>query len=649
MATIPNLETILLTIHDALGCPAPRKKLELMELRRPWDKHLEVVGGLIGDILDSLGAQGRERWDGLFNLEEFANFHKTLEVKTWTFGASRQHILWHLLACVYMPGMARRAALWQLTAPTDPGMPGGEFWYLPTSDPADKSAPLRLPMANVLDWLEDLLGQPVHKATLHWPDPDVDLESVKRTLDKWRAGDVPRRDSIERYFDDRTEFAFSGCLDLPERVTPADAMAVIRGFLTGKKLTAQELRRQIPLTGPGLIEAVLDGIASSELTERFIELVALRYSRPALSVVRRRLLVARAGQIGYLRAHATFCPDAPLLEPDARCNKALQLVQIFQRIYNLTIAAAKSSDDRDAQDAWFEQQLLPWEQDELYLAIAPSRRSTAALDLAERLTWHFNESQPDEPLEDWVWHDEDGLHEVFERVQRRLRRTVEELEELETLQRKLRSGSPWRALQTARLFANVRVIAANPMERVRIRQLAGQRLRELAASDTQLLDAVLIEADLYVGGVLRPVPPDARSIAESLLVEAEANPARDRRQPQILRIRALHALNSNDFDGARRHFSDALAVALVDGCGDCPGLLARDTFALDCAVRPPGFSASNYERHWRLMLSFDVFNGPQHSVSAVAGALDPYFWEDLYRPYPDVLRLVPSATRRRHD
>ncbi len=89
MATVPSLETILLTIHDALGCPTPRKKRELLELRRPWEKHLEVVGGLIDDILKSLGAEGREAWDSLSNLEEFAHFHKTLEVNTWTFGASR--------------------------------------------------------------------------------------------------------------------------------------------------------------------------------------------------------------------------------------------------------------------------------------------------------------------------------------------------------------------------------------------------------------------------------------------------------------------------------------------------------------------------------------------------------------------------------
>lgn len=32
----------------------------------------------------------------------------------------------------------------------------------------------------------------------------------------------------------------------------------------------------------------------------------------------------------------------------------------------------------------------------------------------------------------------------------------------------------------------------------------------------------------------------------------------------------------------------------------------------------------NHERHWRLMLSFDEFNGSQHSVDAVAEALGPY-------------------------
>ena len=109
------------------------------------------------------------------------------------------------------------------------------------------------------------------------------------------------------------------------------------------------------------------------------------------------------------------------------------------------------------------------------------------------------------------------------------------------------------------------------------------------------------------------------------MTEAEANPACGRRRLKILGIRARHALNCNDFDGARRQFLEALAAALVDGCSDRPGLLARDAFALDCAFRPPGFSASNYETIWRLMLSFDVFNGPQHSVDAVAEALGPYF------------------------
>lgn len=637
MATVPNLESLLLSVHDAMGCAAPRKKQELVDLRRPIEKHLEVLGGLVGDILESLGAEPGEALDGLLNLEEFANFHKTIELRTWTFGASRQHILWHLMACVYMPGLGRRVAFWQLAQAMDADMSGGLFWYLPHPDPSAPTSRLRLPVATVLDWLEDLLGCKVHKATDHWPDPDLDVEAVKKTLDNWRAGDVPRREAIERYFEDGTGFRFDGCLEPREGGTIPEALDAVLQFVDRKGLDAAKLRREIPLTGPGLLESVLDGSAEPALKEHFVRLAWQRYARPTLATVRRRLLVARATQMAYLAAHKLFSDGKALLDPDPRGNKALQLVHIYARSYNLTVDASRATDDWQEQDAWFEQHLAPWEKEELFLSVLPSRRNSAGFELAERLTQHFEACEPDAPLEDWTWPDPDSLRVVAERLQQRMRQTLAEVEEFEQLRLRLKAGSPWRALQAAHCFTNVRAIAADPEESPRVRQLAGQRLRELASSPTQFLDAVLVEVDLYVGGTVKPVPAEAREIVETLLVEAESNPAKARRRPQILSARARHALNSNDFEATRRSYADALAAALDDGCGDRPGLIARDLFAVDSVLRPRGFSAGNYERHIRLMLAFNVIEG-WHEPEKVAEGLRDYFWSDLYRPYPGIPR-----------
>lgn len=341
--------------------------------------------------------------------------------------------------------------------------------------------------------------------------------------------------------------------------------------------------------------------------------------------------------MAYLAAHKLFSDGKAQLDPDPRGNKALQLVHIYARSYNLTVDASRATDDWQEQDAWFEQHLAPWEKEELFLSVLPSRRESAGLELSEQLTEHFEESEPDAPLEDWTWQAPDSLRAVAERLQQRLSRTQVEVAESEQLLRRLKAGSPWRALQAAHCFTNVRAIAADPKQTPRVRQLAGQRLRELASSPTQFLDAVLVEVDLYVGGTVKPVPAEARQIVVTLLDEAESNPSKTRRQPQILSSRARHALNSNDFETARRCFAEALAAALSDGCGEQPGLIARDLFAVDSVLRPRGFSAGNYERHIRLMLAFNVIEG-WHEPEKVAEVLRDYFWSDLYRPYPGIPR-----------
>ena len=633
MAAIPNLEGLLLAIHAALGCPAPKKKQELKDLRRPFDIHLRELGQLLDDILAEMGLDPGATFDAIRNLEEFANFHKTLEVKTWTFGAELRQVMWDLLACVYVPGLARRAAFWHLAAPGDPDMPGGDFWYLPQLDPTGDAPRLRMPLAAVLDWLEDLLGQPVHKATRTWPDTKVDIESVKRSLAKWRAGDVPRRENIERYFAEGTPFEFGGCLLIAEDASPDQALEAVRSFLVRRGITADALRLQIPMTAPGRIEAVLTGVGTADEVERFVALATTRYGQPSLRTIRRRLLTARATQHAYVRMHQLLCPEVSAHDTDASRNKVLQLIGIYCGIYNLTLRASGESAHWPEQDAWFEQRLAPWDRRDLFLSILPSKRLDGALELAEVLTDRFAAAQPGSPLEDWAAAEVKDLPSLVRRKKDRFARELEDLGEYQRLVKGLQAGSLPAALAQTQNYKAASLIAANADAEPSACHAAVRRMRELATTPAQELDAILIELDLHLNALLPP-GADTREIVERLLQLADANPARSRRLPQLLNARARHRLRSNDFGQARKLYDDALEACLSDSCGDLPGLMAREAFSLHCAIKPNGFSIGNCERYWRLMLSFAVSSGPELSLERAAAELESYFWDDFYRPYP---------------
>lgn len=638
MAAIPNLESILLAIHAALGCPAPRKKQELKDLKRPFDIHLRELGQLVDDILAEMGLDPGASFDALRNLEEFGHFHKTLEVKTWTLGAEPRQVLWDLLACVYIPGLARRAAFWHLAAPGDPDMPGGDFWYLPQVDPTGEVPRLRMPLSAVLDWLEDLLGQPVHKSARSWPDPTIDTESVKRSLTNWRAGDVPRRENIERYFAEGTSFEFRGCLNIREDASPDHALEEVRSFVDRKGLTADAIRLQIPMSAPGRIESVLGGRGTSDEVARFLALINARYGQPSLRTIRRRLLTARATQHAYVKLHQLLCPETSVHDTDAKRNKVLQLIGIYGGVYNLTLRANAVSDHWPEQDEWFEQRLAPWDRRDLFLSILPSKRLDGALELAEVLTWRFAAAEPGAPLEDWAVADAKDLPSLVQRKKDRVGRELKDIGEYQGLVQALRAGSLSAALGQTESYKAASLIAANPGAEPSARHAAVKRMRELAATPAHVLDAILIEVDLHLNSLLRSAAADTRAVVEQLLKHADENPARSRRLPQLLNAHAKHHLRSNEFDQARLRYDDALQACLSDSCGDLPGLVARDAFALDCAIKPNGFSIGNCERYWRLMLSFAVSPGPDLSLEQVAQQLEAYFSDHLYRPYPGVAR-----------
>lgn len=646
MAAIPSFETLLLSVHEALGCNSPRKKRELREFRRNTDQHLHALAGLLDDILSAIGLDDEAKEAAKRNLIKFAQFHKALELGTWTFGAEMRQVAWYLLSWVFVPGLARHAAFWQLASTGDTGMPGGEFWYLPSVETVKGAPRLRMPVAGVLDWLEDLLGKPVHLSAVSWNNgaTKVDPESAKRTLAKWRDGDVPRSSVIENYFSEGTKFQFQNCLTVASGSSDKATLDAVRTFIERRQLTPEALRHNIAMTQEGRIEAVLAGLGTSDEIQLFNQLMKDRYAQPSLRTIRNRLLLARAVQYAHREFVNLLSPGVPPVETDPCQNKILQLVEIYKQVYNLTIQAAAMSEDASQQDDWFEGQLAPWERDDLFLAILPSRRHTSALELPEILTSRFASLQPGQPLENWRVPDADQTVMLIRARQERWAAVLEDVEAINVALLALRTRPQQHALAAITSIAAARTLAIRH-DATAIRIAAARRMAKLASTDDQSLDATLIQLDIYLSVPARPEPAETQSLVEALLRAAEANPARCRRMPQLLNARAKHCLRSNDFQQARTFFREALEACSGDSCADLPGLIARDLFALDSATKPNGYHVTNHERHVRIMAAFNVINGLHYPIADVEKQLAAYFWSDLYHPYPGLQSAgVPHRT-----
>lgn len=349
---------------------------------------------------------------------------------------------------------------------------------------------------------------------------------------------------------------------------------------------------------------------------------------PSMRTIRRRLKIARLAQHGYEQLLEALCGDE---------NKLLQLLELFHRVYNLTIAASQHGDTDEAQDAWFEDQLVPWDKLDLLLSITPSCRVTACKDLAKQLTRKFMTLEPDSPLQDMV-----PIGSIFGPIVKlriaQLRQQHEEDLRLDGLMDRVRRSSPWRALQAEPSYWVISQIAHTENLPAEIRSMAAQRLRELATTPGQTVEALMPDISFLILCEPRRRPKDAQQRVQTLLdtVEKDQQGYEEWRAP-LLNLRAKHRLMQNDFEGARVEFKDALAACSKRNFGPLRGEVARDGWATEMAS--VGFIPNNQEIYYRHMLMHGMFSEEPISIEDAAVWCEEYFWNDLYHPYPDVPRM----------
>lgn len=643
MTALPQVQALLLEIHQSLGRETYQTKIKdnFAQGRGTIESLKDMVSEILESIFEGLDMDPRPRLDAIDSLMEFGNAHKFLELNIWTFAADQRQVLWSLLSHFYIPSLARRIAFWNLGQPMDKGMPGGRFWYLPELEEKDGQTSFHMPVAQVVDWLLDLLeaSSKQEKASLLGQSQKAD--EFLRSLYNWSKGaSTITAKKIEEYFagDDNARLDFKGVFTPDPRQTPVEQFNQALKFVQRKGLTASALRLEIPMTQEGVLEAVLDGQADEATQAAFVHHVAERYAQPTMRTIRQRLRVARMVQDGYIRLLKTLCPGTDPLCADPQQNKLLQLFALYKGVYNLTIDAWRHGHHlgEAAENQWFDEHLPPWDKHSLLLSITPSLRHRGNQVLAHWLTRQFFDMQPGAPLEDCFPLDAAQAPAILQRKLERIQTFDNEIVRENQLIERIQTSSPWRALQGEASYWVVAQVAQNPAISPVARQAATQRLRELANTPAQTVQTVMLELDAYLNAEKRHRPKDVQARVEALLAEAEVSEGYALWKAPLLQYKAKHLLACNDFAGAERCFKDALEAGRERNYGPFVGEAGRDGLA--CAVANQRLLTDNHNPYYRAILQGDVVDCSDHipSIQDVARQAAEYFWNTLYKPYPDV-------------
>jgi hypothetical protein len=647
MPRIPSFEETLSQVRQSLGLTRDSQEKRFTDFDLQIDNHKMMLERMLDEIFEALDMDEQARHDALRNLIEWTSFHKALELNTWTGNASQQQVLWHMLAYSYVPGLARRLAFWSLQniennlPPIDAGMPGGKFWFLPYWDKQNDR--IELPVPQVINWLLDLLGGVSANSLSGSIGKKKSREigcndSVVRTLQNWLNGSSSPKsaDKIEQIFADDVVLDFVGAFPPDEQTSLAGQLEAALSFVARKNLNVETLHDEIPMTVARL-EAIFDGSAPENEKLEFVKLIALRYAKPAMSTIRQRLRVARMMQDGCQRLSKFLCPEVEATCTDPARNKLLQLIGLFETIYNLTIQAWKNADAVTAQDSWFEKQLSPWDQADLLLSIMPSQRENGWLDLAKRLTRTFMELRPDSPLENLIPWDKECAVPIIKRSILRIQQGHEENQCMENLLARVHASSPWRVLQAESSYWVVSQFVLSTGLSQKIRDMTLQRLRELAETPGKKTGAIVIELDFLLNCEPKHRPKDVMPRVQSLLDEAKSSAGYDEWKAPLLRFSAKNRLCQNDFKGAVTDFKKALTACSERGFGGLRGEIARDGFATEIAEM--GFIPKNQEPYYRNMLGYMVFPDGEPSFEDAAVKCEEFFWSELYQPYPGIERM----------
>lgn len=665
MARIPLFPEVLLEIYKCIGPAEPVKNWgnafrSAVELSRSGQIKKSI--DLLDHIFSELGLDEDEVSDAFGNIvDDSLDFHKPLELQTWTHKASMQQVVWHLLCYTYAPMLGRRVANWQIDEVEFSGMPTDKLWYLPQVD--SKKMELSMPVEHVLDWWLVLIGgiEQVRKSIPENSDNADTPDSIVRNINNWRDGSIPHIETIEKYFNDDIDFKYKNTLDISlnesEGATAKD-FKVAKEYLQSRNIDEKQLAIQIPLSVQQVnrvLRSKVDsdfGLTYDQIS--FTILVTQRYSAPKNSDVRKRLRVARAMQAGYKKLQQYLTPEVDWRNIDPKENKILQAVNLYISALALTTDShnyavrataglpytnSKQEKKLNLESLYFEKHVPKEAQLECFASIMPSVNRNVVEIVAGRLSAKFALLDITSSLKDlYLFYDSEWVRALKAVHQQE---AIVEHEYYELLN-ELLLGNYSESLTRVK---NINILArAMEYHELSDRQYNALLTRAKVVTSDNTNEIPIIRAQLR-RALSFPNQgewgSDIQSHVASLLVNFRKHPDFSDFEAYYLHYKARHLIARNEFDRAHDVLKKALEASLKSNHGRLTGEIALNYFA--CFLAKNKFIPNNHEKYYRYVMEYPVGPFPSNDIDEVAEKVKEYFWRDLYRPYDERKRFPPSV------
>jgi len=648
MAAFPTFESALIQIANALGASknlTTKSKNKFKNTEMNIENMFSTWKKVLDSIFDVLELGEEERKDLIANISHDHQVHKAIETNVFTFKASPQKIVWHYLARVLIPALARHTVFWQIESKMDAGMPGGKFWYLPFLNSQEKTAKIELPLQQVLNWLLDLIEEPNSDIARNLESELRIYENSGTTLKNlynWKSGKVtPEISSIQTTFPDDVSIKFNGCFQ-PIRTLCLFEQSL--KFIDNKGHSAETLQHEINISYTDLLD-ILNGKCTQEQKVEFTHKIDERYQQPSTKVIRQRLLVARAIQDGYEQLIKFLTPNTDKFCIDINQNKVMQLVSLYEVTYNHTMKAhleclanselkGKSQLREQYENRLFTQSLPFFLRYDLLLCVSTEDYNTADM-VAPRLSDIFSSPENENALDDIFPSSPKKIEQISKDLVEQFNQSQNLNKSINHYFNKLKQNkAPFKLLKNINDFKVVYELAKNEYPSPKIIPLIFTRLKELENSPDEKIKRVTLELDLLLNQNKFDIKTEEQ--VEALLSLAWRNPENQFWQPYILKLNAYHCIAQNKLEKAEKLLKKAIEECKHNSFGSLRGKLARDAFSL--AVSNQKLIPTNHETYFRDMLFWGGWEPEKNTNSInifdVSRQLHEQFWTNVYRQYP---------------
>ncbi|MBA5760947.1 ankyrin repeat domain-containing protein [Vibrio sp. 404] len=653
MATFPTFESVLLQIAKALGANrnmTSKSKSKFKYGDMSMDNLSDTWESLLGEIADALGLDESVKDDLISNILVDYQMHKAIELDIYSSKATQRKIVWQYLARVLVPALARHSVFWQITSNMDEGMPGGRFWYLPVADSPVEPTQLHLPVPQVLDWLIDLIQDSNTKIANNLEDDLRIYDSagtVLRNLYNWqKAKSTPEISSINNTFPDEVKIQFLGCFE-PDEKSPQFEQAL--SFIEKKGLLPAALQHEIAINEDDL-KRIINAECSAEEKLDFVQKLKLRYQAPSTKTIRRRLLIARAIQEGYEQLVKFLTPTIDKLCIDLNENKALQLVQLYNDVYNRTLDAHLEKRHIDgklrefAENVYFTENLPPFLRYDLLLAFASDHEQPAPM-VSDRLNSIFSRHGEEDNLDNILPTSEDDIRLMMNVIREEGLQSNNYFMQLEALVEKLaQNKAPYKQLQKMDDFEVVYGAMGHHYPNPKILEMIIGRLSELETTSEQSMKRILLELEYLL--LVKPFDSKAEEKVSALIKNAKKCDDFECSKAQVLRFEAYHFIAQNKLPEAEKNLNLAIDECKKYSFGKLRGNLAKVAFSL--ALANQKLIPNNHEKYFRDMTYWGGFDGEADNseeidIYGVSRKLHEDFWENTYNCYPDYKPLFATS------